>query len=261
VTAAFASIPKVDLADAVVDQIRDAILRDELEAGALLPSERDLALQLGVNRTTVREGLSRLEHLGLIDRRQGARCRVCNYRRTGSLELLPALARLGRRDVAPSINEAAGIVYEGTVALAAERATADDVADLHGLAELVEEAVACGDVAGIVEADRRFQHKVAESARSIALELMTSNFYRSLDHALDARGRVKRSTSRSLVELHRSGRALPHRRLAEAIGAGDVERARSIAHKVMAATGEQTRRPATVASAEGRGQVGRGQVD
>ncbi len=240
-TAVFAAIPKVDLADAVVDRIRDAILRDELEPGAVLPSERDLALQLGVNRTTVREGLARLEHLGLIDRRQGTRCRVCDYRRTGSLELLPALARIGRRDVGPSINEATGIMYEGTVALAAERATPEDAAELARRAAAVEDAVASGVVAAIVDADRSFQHAVAEASRSIALELMMSNFYRALDHALDARGRVKRSTSQLLIDLHRRGRTLPHRRLAEAIAAGDAERARVIARKVMTATGEQTR--------------------
>ena len=239
-TAVFAAIPKVDLADAVVDRVRDAILRDELEPGSTLPSERDLAVQLGVNRTTVREGLARLEHLGLIDRRQGTRCRVCDYRRTGSLELLPALARLGRKDVAPSINEAAGIVYVGTVGLAAERATEADATELARLAGVVEQAVAGGDVAEISEADRAFQHAVAASARSVALELMVSNFYRSMDLALDARGRVKRSTAQLLVDLRRSGRALPHRRLAEAIAAGDVTRAQSIAARVMAATGEQT---------------------
>lgn len=244
-TAVFATIPKVDLADAVVERIRDAILRDELEPGSSLPSERDLAVQLGVNRTTVREGLARLEHLGLIDRRQGTRCRVCDYRRTGSLELLPALARLGRQDVGPSINEAAGIVYEGTVGLAAERATAADAEALARLAGVVEQAVAGGEVADISEADRAFQQAVAATARSVALELMVSNFYRSMDLALDARGRVKRSTAQLLIELRRSGRDLPHRRLAEAIAAGDADKARAIARRVMFATGAPATRRST----------------
>ena len=133
-------------------------------------------------------------------------------------------------------------VYEGTVALAAERATADDVAELHRLAGRVEEAVAGGDVAEISEADRAFQQAVAASARSVALELMVSNFYRSMDLALDAQGRVKRSTAQMMIELRRSGRALPHRRLAEAIAAGDVTRAQSIAAQVMTATGQQATR-------------------
>ena len=105
--------------------------------------------------------------------------------------------------------------------------------------------MAGGEVADISEADRAFQHAVAATAHSVALELMVSNFYRSMDLALDARGRVKRSTAQMLIDLHRSGRDLPHRRLAEAIAAGDVGRARAIARRVMAATGEQTTRRST----------------
>jgi Bacterial regulatory proteins, gntR family len=65
---AFAAIPKVDLAAAAVGQIRDAILSGDIAAGEELPSERQLALLLGINRTTVREVLTHLELLGIIDR-------------------------------------------------------------------------------------------------------------------------------------------------------------------------------------------------
>jgi DNA-binding FadR family transcriptional regulator len=235
------AISRIDLADAVVDRIRDAILGGDLDPGSTLPSERELAAQLGVNRTTVREGLARLELLGLIDRRQGLRCRVSDYRRTGSLELLPDLARLGLRDVGASINEAIAILYRGTVALAAQRATRGQATELDELATAVEAAVEQGDVSAIVHADRAFQHAIAAAAQSVALELMTSSFYRALDHSLDIRGDVKRSTAQLLIELRDQGRALPHRRLAEAIAAGDVERASDVAARAMAATDPGTR--------------------
>jgi DNA-binding FadR family transcriptional regulator len=95
--AGFVAIPKIDLAAAAVGQIRDAILSGAIAAGEELPSERELALQLGINRTTVREVLTHLELLGLIDRRHGKRCRVLDYRRNGSLELIPASASVGRQ--------------------------------------------------------------------------------------------------------------------------------------------------------------------
>src|SRR5690554_37566 len=111
------TIAKVQVVDIVVARIRDAILVGELAPDTMLPSERELAVQFGVNRTTVREALSRLDMLGLIDRRQGIRCRVLDYRRHGSTELLPALARLGRRDVVRSITETVRMIYVGTVEL------------------------------------------------------------------------------------------------------------------------------------------------
>jgi len=115
------AIPKVDLAAAAVGQIRDAVLSGAIAAGDELPSERELALELGINRTTVREVLTRLELLGLIDRQHGKRCRVLDYRRNGSLELIPHLVRLGIRGIGRSIREATAISYEGTAALAARR--------------------------------------------------------------------------------------------------------------------------------------------
>ena len=51
--------------------IKKRIFNDEFEAGKI-PSETDLAADLGVSRTTVRDALSRLEQDGVVYRKQGA---------------------------------------------------------------------------------------------------------------------------------------------------------------------------------------------
>ncbi len=51
--------------------LKDRILNDEFDNGRI-PSETDLANELGVSRTTVRDALSRLEVEGAIYRKQGA---------------------------------------------------------------------------------------------------------------------------------------------------------------------------------------------
>ncbi len=51
--------------------IKKRIFNDEFEAGKI-PSETDLATDLGVSRTTVRDALSRLEQDGVVYRKQGA---------------------------------------------------------------------------------------------------------------------------------------------------------------------------------------------
>ena len=51
--------------------IKQRILNDEFEAGRI-PSETELASELGVSRTTIRDALSRLELEGTIFRKQGA---------------------------------------------------------------------------------------------------------------------------------------------------------------------------------------------
>ncbi len=51
--------------------IKQRILKDEFADGRI-PAETDLAEQLGVSRTTIRDALSRLELEGAISRKQGA---------------------------------------------------------------------------------------------------------------------------------------------------------------------------------------------
>lgn len=55
----------------IADQIRDQILAGAVEPGCQLPSERDLAQNLGVSRPTVREALIALEVAGLVEVRVG----------------------------------------------------------------------------------------------------------------------------------------------------------------------------------------------
>jgi DNA-binding FadR family transcriptional regulator len=55
----------------IADQIRDQIQGGAVEAGRQLPSERELAQNLGVSRPTVREALIALEVAGLVEVRVG----------------------------------------------------------------------------------------------------------------------------------------------------------------------------------------------
>ncbi len=78
-------------ADACFAHLRSAILSGQTPPGQRLPPERTLARQLGVNRTTLRSALTRLDAAGLIDARQGSGTLVRDFRRTAGLELLPEL--------------------------------------------------------------------------------------------------------------------------------------------------------------------------
>jgi uncharacterized protein len=210
------AIPKVELTDAAVDALRDDILTGRRAVGAALPSERELAAQFDLNRTTVREALHQLELLGLVERHHGKRSRVADFRRTGSLKLLPHLARLKVRGADASIRESAAIVYEGAAALR----------DL-------EAAVEAGSDADIVQADREFHHVVTSLSASVALELMVNDFYRALDGAYDRSGTTKRAIAMGLRALVEAGGRLPQRSLAAAIEAGDADAARRRAARML----------------------------
>lgn len=58
------------LAESVERQLLDYIRRERLVPGSPLPKEEELAERLGISRHIVREGLSRLKALGLVEARK-----------------------------------------------------------------------------------------------------------------------------------------------------------------------------------------------
>ena len=60
----------------IVDYFENSIINGSLQTGNPLPAERDLAVQLGVNRSTVTTAYAELRANGLISSRQGSGTRV-----------------------------------------------------------------------------------------------------------------------------------------------------------------------------------------
>jgi GntR family transcriptional repressor for pyruvate dehydrogenase complex len=93
-------LTKTRLHEDIVDQLKDRIVRGDLAPGAKLPTERELAEQLEVNRTTVREALHKLEGMGLVEVKHGTGIFVRDYLESGSLDLARHLLfRDGRLNV------------------------------------------------------------------------------------------------------------------------------------------------------------------
>ncbi len=62
---------KPSLTDQVMAYLKERIVGGDFEEGRI-PPEMELAMDLGVSRTTIRDAFSRLEHEGIIIRRQGS---------------------------------------------------------------------------------------------------------------------------------------------------------------------------------------------
>lgn len=139
----------------VAEQIRALIDQGEYPAGCRLPTERELAVNLGVSRPTVREALIALEVDGRVKIRVGS----------GIYVLPPASAHLApAASSAPlagpfEILEARALI-EGAVAEAAARAAApDDIATLDAiLAEMRDTAHPGG---ASIAVDRSFHVAIA----------------------------------------------------------------------------------------------------
>jgi len=79
--------------DGVMQRLRALILTGAYPPGARLPNERELSDVLGVNRSSVREALKRLEFLELIEVRHGQGSFVRDVGGSSALQLIEALLR------------------------------------------------------------------------------------------------------------------------------------------------------------------------
>ena len=74
--------------DLVENKLIRAVLLGEFPPGSILPSERDLAVKLGVGRPTLREVMQRLERDGWFTVRKGQHTQVNDFWREGNLNTL-----------------------------------------------------------------------------------------------------------------------------------------------------------------------------
>src|SRR5512145_1817777 len=113
----------------VVSYVRELIEGGRLKPGDRLPAERELAIQLGVSRPTVRAGLQALAALGVVQSRHGSGTYITAgppALGTDALSFLAALHGFTREEM----YEARRILEVGASGLAAERATPEQLATL-----------------------------------------------------------------------------------------------------------------------------------
>src|SRR5262245_41310982 len=113
----------------VVSHVRGLIERGEVRPGDRLPAERDLALQIGVSRPTVRAGLRALAAMGVVQSKHGSGTFIPSGPPALSADALGFLAALHGFTRA-EMHEARRILEVGAAGLAAERATPDHMATL-----------------------------------------------------------------------------------------------------------------------------------
>jgi DNA-binding FadR family transcriptional regulator len=87
----------------VADVILERIVAGTYPSGLRLPSEAELAAELGCGRSTVREALRHLAGLGVVASRRGSGALVLDFRREGTLSLLPPYLAAGRFDLPPAV--------------------------------------------------------------------------------------------------------------------------------------------------------------
>jgi DNA-binding FadR family transcriptional regulator len=143
----------------VIEALQHGITSGRWPVGARLPTETDLAAELGVSRMTFRQGVQALVHAGLLQTIQGNGTFV-----RATTEVEAVLGRYLAGEDLISILEVREAIEVVTAGLAAERRTDSDLADME--AALAEEtaADAAGDLTAVAAASSRFHTAVVNAS-------------------------------------------------------------------------------------------------
>jgi GntR family transcriptional regulator, transcriptional repressor for pyruvate dehydrogenase complex len=198
--------PLVELA---VGQLHQQLMSGQWPVGSRLPAETELAEQMGVGRSTLREAVRALAHAGLLETRQGSGTFVLSL--AADVPWGPTLRRAAWLEVY-EVREALEVQ---AARLAAVRRTAPDVAALHASLAARDRARELGEAGSFVRTDLAFHRTVVAASHNHLLADMFDSFAVVLREAL-----VAVVTDQDLGDI---GVARTHARLVAAVEAGDAD--------------------------------------
>jgi len=165
----FESVASTRLYRLIAQQIKDKIQAGDFSVGERLPSERDLADQFEVSRSSIREALIALEIEGLVEVRVGSGVFVANQPGNPPIQT-PARAEatdsteVGSNDLSPFELLRTRILLETeSAALAAVHATEEQQAHIREMCALMDSQ------ANSVQADYGFHRAIALASGNEAL--------------------------------------------------------------------------------------------
>ena len=126
----------------MTDFLASEIEKGSYKSGEVLPSEAKLSARFEVSRTVIREALARLKYDGLIESRQGSKCRVVE----SGTKRVYRLDKLEDRDSNEIgyLYEFRAILESEAAFLAAKRRSKEDIARLDRCVEALDQATQKG---------------------------------------------------------------------------------------------------------------------
>lgn len=166
-TVVFQSIQQPSVVDQIIETIKHALIRGELSPGQRLPSEPELAKQLGVGRSAVREALKVLQALGVVIARQGSGTYIAEEPSEKLLNPLAFAIMLGS-NVSTELIELRVMIEIGYCELAAGQATAADWKQIETTAAAMESAFKKGerDFETLAHMDLEFHYSILDATHN-----------------------------------------------------------------------------------------------
>jgi DNA-binding FadR family transcriptional regulator len=210
------ALKRTPLLHQIQEEIKSYVIRNDLKPGDALPSEGDLARQLGIGRNSVREAVKSLEVLGIVEARAGSGLFVKEFTFDAILNNLPYGLLSDVKTVGDMTEVRAHLEY-GLVNHVIDEITAEQVERLHTIVERMREAAQRGEYAA--EADRAFHEALYQNIDNPVLLSLLDIFWLAVFRA--------RERSNVLDPLDPLETVNSHERILEAFEERSPERMRA----------------------------------
>lgn len=144
-----------------------SILSERIRPGEVLPTEASLGVSFNVSRTAVREAIKVLTSKGLVEVRRKTGTRIRPKKDWNALDPDVLAWQFSGGSLSAAIMdlvELREIIEPASARMAAERATPEDMTEIHNAFSEMENSV--GNTAASVEADLRFHLAILESTHN-----------------------------------------------------------------------------------------------
>ncbi len=214
------SIKRESVAEQIFGQLKAKIVSGELRPGDKLPTEMELCEMYGVSRTSVRQALTNLSSMDLIEAKTGGGTFVKKADASRIMDKLVLFTFLDERSLS-EIAEFRSILEPAVARLACQRATPDDIEKLDGIYSQMEKHR--NDLTEFAKLDHRFHTELARISRN-AYIIRT---YEAMEEILI------NAFSQFVVENGNRGGWRYHKQIIEAFRSGDAGLAESIMREHM----------------------------
>ena len=210
------NVPKA--ADVLAGVLREKILGGDLDEGTDLPNERDLCIQSGLSRASVREALRILEGEGLILTRVGRNGGSAVVRPTSAgIERSVEIFIRGQGIRLEAVLETRAAIEPPSARFAAMHRTDADVEEIEKCQARLEQASEAGNVEAYIRANLDWHVQVVRASHNELLMAFISAVSQSVYLATDLDGFNSVEVRNTVIHAHR--------RVMDAIKARDADAA------------------------------------
>ena len=189
----------------VIDRLTEAIVSGELKPGDRIPTEMELAEQMGVARNSIREAVKILVYIGVLEIRRADGTFVCDGFSESLIDPMVYGIILNQQNE-QELNELRTMIESGVMRLAIEKASDKELAELKEHLGVMKASMTQKNpnVDEVFEIDNKFHDMIADMGHN-AMVLKINAITRVLTHSTryySVKGMLESGRGEELYEAH-----------------------------------------------------------